>query len=93
MPARAIGKTAKFQQRKCHSAVADTVWDTLLAAAALRGEMTWSGFALEGAMICRVASLVGRPRYNTDGLWQTLAQKDTACLCHDPTGNKRHFQI
>ncbi len=54
MLARAFGKTAKFQQRKCHSAVADTVWDTLLAAAALRDEMTWSGFALEGAMICRL---------------------------------------
>jgi len=50
MLARAIGRTATFQQRKCHLAVADTVWDTLLAAAALRDEMAWSGFALEGGL-------------------------------------------
>ena len=39
MLAKGISRTAKFQQRKCHAAVADTVWDTLLAAAALRDEM------------------------------------------------------
>ena len=68
-------------------AVADTVWDTLLAAAALRDEMAWSGFALEQGYDLQIASLVGRPRYNTDGLCQTLAQTDTACLCRERTGN------